>query len=95
MTNAKDLPKLPEGCAMTKAIRAAKFRINHVTFGRDGMTYIRGGWLVTDAVCEDPTRVIIQYDDSPDFIDVPANNVILMSCTEIKQKARSADRADN
>lgn len=76
------IPKLPEGCHLTKDIRDARFRIAHVTRDQMGCFNSRLGWLVTDVVCDDDSRVVIQYDHSPVFIDVPASEVAITNCLE-------------
>ncbi|MDO4938009.1 MAG: hypothetical protein Q4E62_08845 [Sutterellaceae bacterium] len=73
---------LPEGCSLTQAVRDAHIRIAHVTRDQYGNFSERLGWLVTDVVCEDDSRVCIQYDKSDVFIDVPANEIAIISCRE-------------
>lgn len=81
-TSKNKYPALPEGCTMTKAIRDARFRIAHITRDLNGNFSERHGWLVTDVVCNDPSRVCIQYDQTSVFLDVPAIEIVIMSCTE-------------
>lgn len=76
------LEVLPEGCHQTKDIRNAKFRIAHITRDLSGSYTERLGWLITDVVCRDAKRVCIQYDSSRVFIDVPANEVVIVNCKE-------------
>ena len=52
-----DIPVLPEGCSMTKAIRDAHFRVAHITRDQYGNFHERLGWLVTDVTCHDDSRV--------------------------------------
>lgn len=82
MSDPIAIPKLPEGCRLTKDIRDARFRIAHVTRDPMGGFNQRLGWLVTDVVCDDDSRVVIQYDHSSVFIDVPAQEIAIMSCRE-------------
>lgn len=92
--NIKSIP-LPEGCVLTKAIRDARFRIAHITRDIHGNYSERYGWLVTDVVCSDPTRICIQYDKSSVYMDVPSIEVVIMSCTQgtdISTHRTSTDR---
>lgn len=73
---------LPEGCSLTKAIRDARYRIAHITRDPNGNYSERFGWLITDVVCEDSSRVVIQYDGTSVFLDVPAIEVVIVSCTQ-------------
>lgn len=77
-----DIPVLPEGCSMTKAIRDAHFRVAHITRDQYGNFHERLGWLVTDVTCHDDSRVCIQYDNTQVFIDVPAIEIAIISCRE-------------
>lgn len=73
---------LPEGCFPTKAIRGARFRVAHITRDIHGNYSERYGWLVTDVVCNDPSRVCIQYDKSSVLVDVPSIDLVIMSCVQ-------------
>lgn len=89
ITKETDLSKscvLPEGCMLTRAIRDARYRIAHVVRDLHGNFSIRYGWLVTYVVCQDSSRVCIQYDRTDIFIDVPANEIVILSCTQSSKK---------
>lgn len=75
---------LPEGCRITKKARQAQLRIAHVTRDLYGNFSERFGWLITDIVCEDKTRVCIQYDRTDVYIDVPACEIAIIGCTEAR-----------
>lgn len=74
---------IPEGCRLTKSIRDARFRISHVTRDLLGNYSERFGWLSTDIVCDDKSRVVIQYDGKDFLIDVPAREIAIIGCQEI------------
>lgn len=74
--------RIPEGCRLTKGIRDARLRIAHVTRDALGNYSQRPGWVVTDIVCEDKSRICIQYDGSEVPIDVPAAEVAITACME-------------
>ena len=71
---------LPEGCEFTNVIRGARFRIAHITRDALGNFNERYGWLCTDIVCKDESRVCIQYDNADVLIDVPGLEIAVIGC---------------
>ncbi|WP_443743360.1 hypothetical protein [Sutterella sp.] len=84
LKNAMKDAFLPEGCSLTREMHGVTFRIAHASKDQYGNYILREGWLVSDVICEDQTRACIQYDHSDVFIDVPAKELVILSCHERK-----------
>lgn len=74
--------KLPEGCKLIAEEESISIQVAHIIETPTGDCSIRNARLLTNVICEDETRVCIQYNDSLFPIDIPSREITILSITE-------------